>query len=183
MNPSDFVNWNQKEGRFNYGRAHFESFAEAERFLAKPVASSLTELVAELTAYFGRIGMHEICRKCFAGEKLPAIEGVSYYGHEGHHGAGGTPGRGCCSPCNLQGKTSCLSKPLGCAAWMCHYTTSRFPEAETLLAKIKSFLYYDSRDANGRSLMQFFNEPRPVELTLEQEFHVSRAILWLKKAM
>jgi len=159
---SAFVLWNGRS--FGEGRAQFASLKAANDFINAPVAREYTELVEALTRMYGRVGMHEICRMCFAGKKLPALSQGEYYrveGHWGNHGNG--PGVGCCKPCGLQGHKGCLSKPLGCATWMCGYTADRFRSTYNFVCSVRVLIAAALGYRYG-----FFDDVRPQALDPEQ---------------
>ena len=156
LTGKDFVAWDGKKFSApdgSYVRANFGTLKAANAYVAAPVAPEYTELVEALTRMYGRIGMHDICRACFRGEKLPAIPKSPWFKTAGHHGNYGRgSGVGCCTPCGLQGREGCLSKPMGCALWMCTYTLQRFHHTWKFLRDIRTSL-------GGFS--GFFNDPRP----------------------
>lgn len=177
LSGKDFVLWEPKSGKFGQGRAQFGSLKEANQFISRKTSPEITQLVEALTAYFGHIGMHEVCRMCFAAEPLPAIPGDPTFvkaGQHGNHYWG--PGYGCCKPCGLQGHTGCLSKPLGCAGWMCQYTSKRFPEAAAVMQEIRDICCFNHLQ------MTFFSDNRPEELTREQSQAVLLCLDVLKRA-
>ena len=115
-------------------------------------------LIRELTDYFGFIGMHAVCKRCFAGELK-----------------GKTGCVGCCSPCVLQGHGACLNKPLGCALWMCGYTSTLFPQAYALILKIHNILDRHSVRAG------YFSEKRHPQLNFWQRWGVRKALGFVQK--
>lgn len=91
-----------------------------------PRPKELLQLIDSLTAMFGRIGMHEVCRSCWAGTLAD----------------GNRKGRGCCGSCALVGHSSCLAKPLGCALYMCwDQTQPRFPRTYGFLNGLRATLF------------------------------------------
>lgn len=76
----------------------------------------LLELAEALSAMFGRIGMHEVCSRCFSGKLTPKEQALKGY-----------EAQGCCGSCPLLGHNSCTNKPLLCASWMCHMTSKYWP--------------------------------------------------------
>jgi len=173
------VAWDDNNKRFNDLRqlrgAELTNPAQVEAYIAKPVAPEYTELVEALTEFFGAIGMHAVCKLCFEGKPLPAIEGNDYYRHPGHHGNHGAgPGKGCCYPCTLQGTDKCVSKPLGCAVWMCNYTLYRFPNADKVRRKVQTILW------NAGVGQTYFTAPRPTVYNDKQKRAIKRAIRLLR---
>lgn len=103
-----------------YGAEHALKVANARR------PKELLQLIDSLTAMFGRIGMHEVCRSCWAGTLAD----------------GSRKGRGCCGTCPLIGHSACLAKPMGCALYMCwDQTQPRFPQTWAFLNALRQLLF------------------------------------------
>src|SRR5438552_3359663 len=81
-NPNPFVVWNpalrafvatqprrQPRGVAHLVGDHWENWTPETLadFIDTPDLPEVARLVHELTAYFGRIGMHSVCRLCFKG--------------------------------------------------------------------------------------------------------------------
>lgn len=114
----------------------------------------LEELIAALSRMFGRIGMHAICAKCFAGEKLPQRKiprSGPHYDKKWQWVKSGKytrlavhlsrrRGLGCCGSCEMLGHSACIKKPLGCAQFFCGYTGDIFWQTREFVDSMRSAL-------------------------------------------
>lgn len=179
LQGKDFVLWDAKAHRFCAppARAYFGTLQAANAYLDAPVAPEIRMLVDELTKYFGALGMHKVCKSCFRGTMAKDYPDAPAYMKR-------APGIGCCAPCGLQGHNGCLSKPLGCALWMCEYTMKLFPHADAFLRKLRNELYDAQYGAQGQytRFVTFFHDPRPSKLDRTTHLALLSAVAKVRKA-
>jgi hypothetical protein len=100
--------------------------ARAVRIANLERPKEITAFVDALSRMFGRIGMHGVCSLCFKGHLDNGV------GRKGH---------GCCGSCVLLTATKCANKPMGCARFMCAFTSNLFPRTRDFLDRLSQRLY------------------------------------------
>lgn len=81
----------------------------------------IVDFVEALSRMFGRIGMHGVCRLCFKGVLME------------HRKKGAN---GCCGGCGILLEDRCANKPMGCARYMCAFTSGLFPRTDKFVQGI-----------------------------------------------
>lgn len=122
----------------------------------------LEEFIEALTRMFGRLGMHDICEKCFAGEQLPKKRvrawkfdwDKHYRWVQGWHWTWAVHlkrqrGLGCCGSCAFLGHNRCIKKPTGCAMFMCGYTSTLFFVTNSFMNALRNWLGTHEMYAGG----------------------------------